>query len=450
MSITIKEIAFAKVQMVRENAASGELENWTWREFKEAAGDLSRGLAMVSSDLKDEHLVDLNLCVERKGMTWKEAYHSLAKITLEHFTTVYPELAESDAEDPQEAAEEPWFRVGNIEVAPVSMWKHMAWEDGKDYCKSLDCFMPNGLQLNSLLKDDEIGLVDGFCWSSSECGYADAWVERQSDGAQGESCKGDAFWVIPCRKVASTTSKEQLVKKAEQIGLEISIDETGINIDFPPLSESPSFGASLYINKPDKLSIEELCKEVLDDEIVTLEKETLIPCYTRECLELSGMEPLVISRKDVACIEDKARGVVVVYAVNKDTGVIDYDNYHIVDSEKWAVQVKSYEPWHRIGDLEVAPVSLWKELPWDEGKEYCESLCGFMPDKEQLAELLKNDNVRAVIDGRCLMNDWFWTSSEYSSLDAWIQRPSDGDQLNYGKDVAHWVVPCRKIKHEDK
>ncbi|KAH0477333.1 MAG: hypothetical protein KVP17_001127 [Porospora cf. gigantea B] len=38
-----------------------------------------------------------------------------------------------------------------------------------------------------------------------------------------------------------------------------------------------------------------------------------------------------------------------------------------------------------------------------------------------------------------------WTSSEYNSNYAWIQRFSDGSQVNSSKNLEYWVLPARRI-----
>lgn len=105
----------------------------------------------------------------------------------------------------------------------------------------------------------------------------------------------------------------------------------------------------------------------------------------------------------------------------------------------------SVDGWLQVGDIEVAPAHLWRKLPWGEGIDYCAFLGGFMPDRDQLAVILEDKAVCGAIDGRCLMHEWFWSSSEFERNYAWRQRQSDGWQGSDGKGYDYLVIPCRHI-----
>lgn len=100
--------------------------------------------------------------------------------------------------------------------------------------------------------------------------------------------------------------------------------------------------------------------------------------------------------------------------------------------------------WHRVGNLEIAPVEMWKFRDWFDGQDYCRSLECFMPDQEQLQMILEDDVIRVLTESKRIMNRWIWSSSENNNDTAWGQRPSDDVRDIESKTFDRWVVPCRK------
>lgn len=108
-----------------------------------------------------------------------------------------------------EAEPEEWTRVGSIEFAPKSMWRYLNWDDGMEYCASIDCFVPDAPALEKLVgahefrrkamthKIEDKGIV---FWCSSEYARTHAWGQRVSDGDKFYYNKHNSNWVVPCRQ----------------------------------------------------------------------------------------------------------------------------------------------------------------------------------------------------------------------------------------------------------
>lgn len=101
----------------------------------------------------------------------------------------------------------------------------------------------------------------------------------------------------------------------------------------------------------------------------------------------------------------------------------------------------------RVGDLEIAPVSMWRIREWDDGMAYCEALGDGrrMPTKDELDEMRQDEGFKSLFVDLYGDEAWIWSSSELSANDAWIQRPSGALQPFSSKYNEHWVVPCRRF-----
>ena len=90
------------------------------------------------------------------------------------------------------------------------------------------------------------------------------------------------------------------------------------------------------------------------------------------------------------------------------------------------------------------------KLSWSDAIEYCSKLSsnGFndwrLPSKDELKELYKNkdslDSKEAFIENN------YWSSSEFSSTDAWGQYFYYGNPTNANKPYATYVRAVRSIK----
>lgn len=101
---------------------------------------------------------------------------------------------------------------------------------------------------------------------------------------------------------------------------------------------------------------------------------------------------------------------------------------------------------HIFGDLEVLHPYRWFKTTWHDAMDDERIPEGWhIPTKEELAELCKHPAFVALFVQHCGKNAWAWSSSEYNTLNAWCQRPSDGNQkVNYNSH-AYWVAPCRRL-----
>ena len=62
----------------------------------------------------------------------------------------------------------------------------------------------------------------------------------------------------------------------------------------------------------------------------------------------------------------------------------------------------------------------------------------FLPSKDELNQLYL---ARTTVGG--FVEDYYWSSTEYSSYNAWFQYFGDGSQGNFGKDTTFYVRPVR-------
>ena len=84
--------------------------------------------------------------------------------------------------------------------------------------------------------------------------------------------------------------------------------------------------------------------------------------------------------------------------------------------------------------------------------EFCKAGGYELPNKEELALIRAN---MAMIDAAdtsggasklsVIATSYIWSSTEYSSSYAWVQRFSDGDQTYLNKYSEYWVVPVRRF-----
>lgn len=87
-----------------------------------------------------------------------------------------------------------------------------------------------------------------------------------------------------------------------------------------------------------------------------------------------------------------------------------------------------------------------KEVDWWDGKRKCEEQFAQMPNLRQLEAICKNKEVlnKAFIatGGEALDDEaYYWSSTEYSSINAWYLWVADGTRGNYGKRNNFYVRP---------
>ena len=91
-----------------------------------------------------------------------------------------------------------------------------------------------------------------------------------------------------------------------------------------------------------------------------------------------------------------------------------------------------------------------KDLSWSDAIEYCSTLSsnGFndwrLPSKDELNELYKNKD--SLDDKEAFIETTYWSSSEFSSTNAWKQNFNNGNQNNNNKTNANYVRAVRSTK----
>ena len=100
--------------------------------------------------------------------------------------------------------------------------------------------------------------------------------------------------------------------------------------------------------------------------------------------------------------------------------------------------------------LILAPKETETRLNWSEAIEYCSKLSsnGYqdwrLPSKDELKEVYNNKD---VLDSKeAFVEDSYWSSSEFSSTNAWKQYFYNGNQYNGIKTTAYYVRAVRSIK----
>lgn len=71
-----------------------------------------------------------------------------------------------------------------------------------------------------------------------------------------------------------------------------------------------------------------------------------------------------------------------------------------------------------------------KECDWWDGKKACEDIFCRMPTSKELSIICENkekiNKLMVEHGGELLKEEWYWSSSEYGSNDAWYQYFSNG------------------------
>lgn len=90
---------------------------------------------------------------------------------------------------------------------------------------------------------------------------------------------------------------------------------------------------------------------------------------------------------------------------------------------------------HKIA---IMPVESEKRLNFDETQQFCQSVGGRCPTIDELTGIyLNKDKINASLKAAGLpelKESWYWSSTEYSYLYAWVLGMSDGSRFAYYKD----------------
>ena len=120
--------------------------------------------------------------------------------------------------------------------------------------------------------------------------------------------------------------------------------------------------------------------------------------------------------------------------VEKDSGIAKAVSAVDTPDEK-----QSKHTWTKIGNLN------WSEdlgeMAWYKANEKCKELGGRLPTRVELIDLY--DNYREECEG---MSDFYWSSTEYGSYNAWYVSFYSGKVDGGGKGVSFSVRCVRDIK----
>lgn len=132
------------------------------------------------------------------------------------------------------------------------------------------------------------------------------------------------------------TYRQKMIAKAKELGLELKINTLNnkpysVSIDFPPLTSSPSYEASIVVPRDEfnNEPTENFYKHILNDELATIEKEGLEPCYSHDCCEIHDCTPSPDAQKGVAYLEVPFRQLTVVFQYDAEADKVDYQSYEV-------------------------------------------------------------------------------------------------------------------------
>lgn len=97
---------------------------------------------------------------------------------------------------------------------------------------------------------------------------------------------------------------------------------------------------------------------------------------------------------------------------------------------------------HEIG---IMPVESEEKLDFDEAQQFCQDAGGRCPTIDELTGIyLNKDKINAALKVANLpelQENWYWSSTEYSSNLAWLLYMNGGYRYNYLKNFTNDVRP---------
>lgn len=97
---------------------------------------------------------------------------------------------------------------------------------------------------------------------------------------------------------------------------------------------------------------------------------------------------------------------------------------------------------HEIG---IMPVESEERLNFDEAQQFCQAEGGRCPTIDELTGIyLNKDKINAALKAANLpelKESWYWSSTEYSSVNAWYLWMDDGFRSNHSKYNNRYVRP---------
>ena len=96
-------------------------------------------------------------------------------------------------------------------------------------------------------------------------------------------------------------------------------------------------------------------------------------------------------------------------------------------------------------EIAIMPVESEKRLNFDEAQQFCQSAGGRCPTIDELTGIFLNkDKINAALKAANLpglKESWYWSSTEYSSNDAWYLWMADGYRRYGSKNLNGYVRP---------
>lgn len=96
-------------------------------------------------------------------------------------------------------------------------------------------------------------------------------------------------------------------------------------------------------------------------------------------------------------------------------------------------------------EIAIMPVESEERLNFDEAQQFCQAEGGRCPTIDELTGIFLNKNkINAALKAANLpelKESWYWSSTEYSSYDAWGLWMDDGDRFYYTKNGNYYVRP---------
>lgn len=96
-------------------------------------------------------------------------------------------------------------------------------------------------------------------------------------------------------------------------------------------------------------------------------------------------------------------------------------------------------------EIVIMPVESEERLNFDEAQQFCQSAGGRCPTIDELTGIFLNkDKINAALKAAnlpALKESGYWSSTEYSSYDAWLLTMTNGYRGSYGKGNYNYVRP---------
>lgn len=83
----------------------------------------------------------------------------------------------------------------------------------------------------------------------------------------------------------------------------------------------------------------------------------------------------------------------------------------------------------------------YEELNWNDAIEWCQSVGGGLPPRDILLQCYMNEDIKSLFK-----TEWYWSSTEFDTSDAWVQYFFNGNQDTYTKTNKTCVRAVKKVR----